>query len=1294
MQTKFFVIFLLLLNSCLLYGYTIKYIEETLETTEIEITLEDIFFIEREDFTEVDFNKASRFSESGKPDIPFIKLFFSVPPNGYLQAQIQENIIKHKSLFSPIKPIGSASKLYQLIEEYTIDQNKYRQSNPQIEILPKETFNQYDLIPVIIYIVNYDYEKNRISYSEKVRLRVEISGDFPSTVSKTINNNPLYSALITNNKYGSSFTIQRSKDFNTSQFNRSHSWYRIEVVKDGFYVLDYQFLSRIPINDIDPRTIRIFSTGGMLMNMGVDDPGHPFEEIPLHIITTDETSFNNGDKIYFYAQQRDGFGRNIPMGNYHVPYNNNLNDYHYNNPYTKTGLYWLTWGGHFLEAPKRIHFDTDIVALETRTSGRVFTHFENLNANIRNDEYNIDWYTMILQSGTQYRFNEVLEDLDTTIQQKFDIVLSSRTSNTVNTFNISVRANNNNILTNSWNHGNPIRFTQSGRFFQENNDLSIVASGTSLDKLLKFYHIEWYKTLRKKMNKALVFHGTTGDINKSIEYRFVNEYQQTVNIYKVSTIGNVTMMRNNNNSFATSTNSNTQFFILAEADYERPLSITHSQPQVLDNVITQHDIMIISPVEFITGATRLQTIYHDKQGYNAIIVSLEDVYNNFSGGHPDPFAIRNYLQFIQMNSPDPKPLGAVFIGTGTIDARNYSGMSADKNKFLVNLRDLNNSQIQNIKISDDFYANITRSDNAYPEIIVGRIPVKTMTEFNTYLDKLDEYLRNPFPGWWQYTAQLIADDQYSGHLQDEEEHTKQIESFGKRIEKNILVDKIFAVEYELGPDKKKPQVKNLLVDKINEGRLYWVYQGHGSERNNGDENYFNASFDIPLLRNKGKYPIYIAGSCDVGQYQSINLRTLAEELLILRNAGAIISIASTGKSLSGPNSTLFGSYLDYAINEGYLPGQALLLAKRFGGAGVNNNCFYNILGDPFLKVAMPIISNNLVFSPETDTLDIGQTVLAQGNFDTNISADYVHNLVFDSGYSKPIRIRTLFYITNDNLPVFNGKSKINNSNYNLGFVIPIDTQTGNNSRIFSLAIDKSTNKVYVNKKTNFIIKESDFFAPDSLKPEIELFIDNENFKEGDTVSPFPTLIARLSSEKGLNSIGSPGHNMMIIPNNSNEIIFATKGFEYDLDSYTTGTLTWRLNNLPTGRNDIKLVVFDSFNEMATADTWFITSSIVDIKIKDALVYPNPMKRNGGDFTFNLSHEATISFSIYTITGRKIYSKNNITAKKGFNYGILNWNGRDADGQKIANGTYFYKIKATAKEGKGTTEITEKFIMLN
>ena len=73
-------------------------------------------------------------------------------------------------------------------------------------------------------------------------------------------------------------------------------------------------------------------------------------------------------------------------------------------------------------------------------------------------------------------------------------------------------------------------------------------------------------------------------------------------------------------------------------------------------------------------------------------------------------------------------------------------------------------------------------------------------------------------------------------------------------------------------------------------------------------------------------------------------------------------------------------------------------------------------------------------------------------------------------------------------------------------------------------------------------------------------------------------------------------------------------------------------------------------------------------------FPNPFERDTTlIYELNKGVE-TISISIYTTVGRRVRVLADLSARSGYNEAM--WNGRDKDGERLASGVYFYKIRAS------------------
>nr|ADI22832.1 hypothetical protein [uncultured nuHF2 cluster bacterium HF0500_31B05] len=80
----------------------------------------------------------------------------------------------------------------------------------------------------------------------------------------------------------------------------------------------------------------------------------------------------------------------------------------------------------------------------------------------------------------------------------------------------------------------------------------------------------------------------------------------------------------------------------------------------------------------------------------------------------------------------------------------------------------------------------------------------------------------------------------------------------------------------------------------------------------------------------------------------------------------------------------------------------------------------------------------------------------------------------------------------------------------------------------------------------------------------------------------------------------------------------------------------------------------------------------DLSIARSLVYPQPV-RESADFTFLLSHEATVTVRVYSLSGRLVRRLDKEEHLAGFCK--VSWDGRDQAGTRVANGVYLYRIDA-------------------
>ena len=99
---------------------------------------------------------------------------------------------------------------------------------------------------------------------------------------------------------------------------------------------------------------------------------------------------------------------------------------------------------------------------------------------------------------------------------------------------------------------------------------------------------------------------------------------------------------------------------------------------------------------------------------NSVYVSIESIYDEFSGGNKDPIAIRHFLNWTQKNWLI-KPFTVLFMGDADYDYRNITGQSIIKVPTIQVGTRYSHS-------TDD---RLVSFNGVIPEMATGRVPAKT-----------------------------------------------------------------------------------------------------------------------------------------------------------------------------------------------------------------------------------------------------------------------------------------------------------------------------------------------------------------------------------------------------------------------------------------------------------------------------------------------------------------------------------------------------------------------------------------
>ena len=723
---------------------------------------------------------------------------------------------------------------------------------------------------------------------------------------------------------------------------------------------------------------------------------------------------------------------------------------------------------------------------------------------------------------------------------------------------------------------------------------------------------------------------------------------------------------------------------------KKPIVNDRTYREDVDGIIIFPDSISASQTNvFATHAQDYADLHFEM---NFIIKSQSEIFNEFSGGNPDQQAVENYLEleFYGDGTPEypghPEMQYVILLGSGI---QNWNPQNK-KSKIII-------AMITNrIVSSDDEFVDF--DDDNRPDLIIGRIPAQNNQMMEHYLQRIEDYIQDPTPGFWRNKVLIMADDEHKGDgleglsYTSGLNHTARAQDAEDFITNTIIMDKVLGIEYGFDEYQNKPDARMTQLEKINQGKLIWYFIGHGNEDVMGDEDYFRASLHMDLLDNMEHLPLFLAASCEVGKFDKTEIDCIAERFLFHDSGGSIASIAATATSSGGANTTLMKYVLRNIIEDRMDVGNALRDAKLYFNAGLYNSQYFNILGDPILNILPPQTNETIIGIP--DSVQARQTVNFSGDYE-NIINEIGEIRIYESKYDRYYEntLGTYHYevdYTSNGRTFYFGNIEINNGEYDAQFIVPEDVHSGENGRILNYVYDNNLKLDFMNCYLPMKLSSIPVDVISTDSPEVQLFLDSPSFIAGDFVSTDPTLIAHIEDENGINILGSLGHCILLIIDGSITPINVTDGFMYNTSSATEGELTWQLDDLSEGSHTIQLIVFDNLNNPTVAETNFVCKSSGIVSIEQMLPYPNPMS-NGGYFTFVITEDSDITISIYTLTGRKIKTIKQLNSPAGYNQ--ISWNGKDADGDEIANNTYFYKIKAKQLSNNRITEKIGKLIIL-
>ena len=1119
---------------------------------------------------------------------------------------------------------------------------------------------------------------------------------------------------------------------------KSGNWYRFAVDTTGVHKLNKNFLNSLGVNTsaLNPKNIKIYGHGGKsLPLLNSDTVSNDLIENTIQVVGEEDGVFNDDDYILMYA---------IGPKKYNSDNNSHIN------PYSDKSYYYVNIslgnGARMSTATqpsgsadviynsfhnyKFVESDTyNIAKMGRRWFGHRF-YVENVRA------FSFDFPNLITSSPVALRvFTAAASESETSMQlsmngasvdnltfiaiDKDNLARSDSFSGTVTsgseTINIELSYNNN---------GNP-----SARAYLDYISIEAECALTSLGTQFEFKHND--TSTQSGIGQFEISNAASisqvWDISSPYQIQFYNntdadsEFSFKTNLGTLKTYQAVGpdfyVPRRTNATNVPNQDIKGTVFLDAQGEF------------------TDIDYLIITPSYLRAQAERLAQINRTQNNLNVKVYTLESIYQEFSSGMQDIGGIRNFVKYVYDNAstPSKKLKYLCLFGDASFD---YKDRTSNNTNIVPSWYSTESFSLITSFISDDYFGMMdsnegTMSNNNKLDIAVGRILAENTQRAKEMVDKVESYYMPETYGNWRNNFLLISDDV-------DQESDRIIQSTTEIIAEDVKAEKPFMNVQKIHADSYVQEtssggarytlVNKAIFDALEVGALVVNYFGHGGEDGLAAERIFD-KINAQELNNPCKLNCFVTVTCEYTKFDN-PLRETAGEYLFWNKKGGAISLITTTRKIyiflgTAFNKTLSQYLFSYGSDETMSIGEALRRTKNDPAiSGQSQRRLVFNIGDPAIKlpIANPDIRvtkiNDEDINSTTQVLKAlgpakieGTVTDAQGTILSNYNGVLTATI-----YDKDIQRSTLandgtrdaagnLILLNFNAlgeVIFRGQATVTNGQFAFEFIVPRDiTVTEGNGKISLYS--KSEAPLSDNRGYNFDIKIGgvNLNAPeDNTGPNINLYMNDENFVSGGITNEEPTLLANLYDENGINTASGIGHDITAILDGDETNVYKLNDYYVAaIDDYQRGSLSYPLRDLSPGLHTLTLKAWDVYNNASSQDIQFVVfDKDVSLELTNVLNYPNPFV-NYTEFWFNhnSSDILDVSIQIFTVSGKLIKTINGQTNAGSKTTSSVSrditWDGTDDFGSKIGKGVYVYKLKVRSPITGLQSEKIEKLVIL-
>lgn len=1126
----------------------------------------------------------------------------------------------------------------------------------------------------------------------------------------------------------------------SQSFLASGKWVQLQIDNSGMHKITKSELSKmgVDVQNSDPRNFQLFGIqGAELSQMNYNSATFQSPEIPIYVEGESDGKWDDGDFILFYGQSTKDW---LFSGS---EYKNFTNFYA-----PKTTLIL----GSASKKGKRIQDQAGFVGAITATYSGNEIYIKHDTDIVNPAGMGRTWFGEKFGNETlQRNFTKAVPSYIDTVMVKFTFaatMIDDTGSLVLNANGMNFRYNLRAI------YGSYENYTYLEKFLRipvqggaVNLQFKLNRPNTKSYGYLDFFEITSYSPGKSPSANTVISPASTGFIrhaemasdDRNIAYEF-NVSNTNCRVWNISSPLNPTSMviqpvTANKLSMLLSSKYEHHTFVCFDpnaGDFLKPIFL---KPISNQNIAFggAYEFVIISHPDFVKAAHVLKSFREaSPTNYKTIVVTPQEIYNEFSGGMQDLVAIRNYLrwQYKYSASQGVKLRFVTLFGAASYDMQNRL---AENTNFIPVYQSSNN----NANFSLDDFLGYLDSAEGDPEIVkskltvpVGRIPCYTIDDALAVVEKLKRYSSPLALGPWRSNIAFGCDDADEGweteFVQESEKNAQYINQFYPYLNVNKIYSDAFK-QSTTGNNESYPDVSAAINRSMKDGVLFFNYQGHGGLKGWAQE----SILDVPMINaweNAYRMPIMFTATCEFSQYDDPKSKS-AGVLALLNPKGGAIALMSTTRLVYVSGNTQINS--DFWTKYGFprpnepIPtlGEVFQKMKNRPPPYNSEDNKFALLGDASMPIAFPkhIIEVDSVNGKSTsafrDTVKAFSVITLKGHVNERLVGkfDKFSGTMWVKVFDKPTQ---KFTLNNDKSasPVpfleqsgvlFNGQVSVINGQFQLVFSVPKDI-----SYNYGVGVAKfyaHNGETDAAGSWQFIIGGSEVgIDPGTEGPIVRSFMQDTTFVSGGKVARDVDFVARIFDKDGINATGAGiGRDLLLVIDEGTEnqkSYVLNDYFSYDVNSYTTGTVRIPLSGLQPGKHLLTCKAWDIYNNGGKGSVVCLVIPPRSFEITESHSYPVPFdgresSGSAGSQPFKVSVRHTLpgenitsNWIIYDAAGREVQKGAELFESAPNKFDAMTWDGRSHNGSQLMGGVYFYQIILITDDGLKQS-VGGKFIKL-